>query len=508
MATNFDGFTHEQLLVMVSSLNPETVKARGVQLTQAAVVIKEIGESLKKHRVSGWEGAAADAFQDWVSRAGSATLSLSDYSALGGKWMTEAGQTMVEVKANMPAYDTGAAGNLEAALKFRRDPDAQQIYQEASSKLNGDHDRAVQQLMKLAQSYETSARVMDRAEIPMFPPPPGEFVPTGVRGSEYVARAGGDSGGGSGSGGPSYGAPAPGGGGPSNTSGWVPGHSPQPGVPLPSGPGVGAGVGPGPMPGVTVPDREVSVGLDNVGTLPEKTLPPATVAPGGLGPGSPGTGGGGVAPGGLVPPLTLPPVGGVGMPGGGVGPGGAGSGGLLPGVSGPGGAGKAGGIGGAGGLPPRDSGIVGGRPVSAGGPGAGIPRGTVIGAEGTQAGRGMGGMMGGAGMGAGPAGPVGQSGPAVGRRLATEPGGVVGGRQPGAGSRGITGGQPFAPGGVGPVGRGPGTGVVGGATGQAGAGARTPGQRREDQGGERPGYLAEDEETWKGNRRVVPPVID
>ncbi|WP_199808142.1 hypothetical protein [Streptomyces sp. NRRL F-2580] len=47
-----------------------------------------------------------------------------------------------------------------------------------------------------------------------------------------------------------------------------------------------------------------------------------------------------------------------------------------------------------------------------------------------------------------------------------------------------------------------------GATGHAGARTQTPGKRPDDQPGERADYLVEDEETWQGNRRVVPPVID
>lgn len=95
----------------------------------------------------------------------------------------------------------------------------------------------------------------------------------------------------------------------------------------------------------------------------------------------------------------------------------------------------------------------------------------------------------------------GQNGFAAGRRLASEPGGIVGGK-PGTGARPIAGGQPFTQGGSGLVRNGV------GATGHAGARAQTPDKRRDDQPGERADYLVEDEETWQGNRRVVPPVID
>ncbi|WP_329313634.1 hypothetical protein OG723_15500 [Streptomyces sp. NBC_01278] len=482
MATNFEGYTHQQLLAMIASINPETVKTRGTDLAEAAEAIKAIGESLKKHRVKGWEGEAATAFEDWVSRTGNATLRLGEYSAAGGKWMTEAAQTMVEVKKNMPAYDTDAAANLKAAHDFHHDPDAQKMGQEASSKLSGDHQKAVDALTKLAGSYDMSTTQMAKTEIPTFPPPPEDFLPpSSVGGESYIARNGGGTNGASGSGASSYTPSAPRGGG-STEQGGVSSHQPDTSLPPTTGPT--------PVPGL--PDRDASVDLDHVATLPDKTLPPVTGLPNVPTPGPGPSGGPGLGP---VAPISLPPFG-TPIPTGG-GPGGKFQV-TTPPLS------KAGGTGG---LMPRETGIMGGRPVTTNGPSAGIPRGTVIGQEGGQqaAGRGMGGGMH-PGGGSGPHG--GQSGSGMGRRLAMEPGGVVGGRQSGAIGRPTTGGQPFTQGGSGLVRNGSGAGSARGAMGHAGAGVHTPGNRRDQQGGERPDYLAEDEETWQSNDRVVPPVID
>ncbi|MGW5398997.1 WXG100 family type VII secretion target [Streptomyces sp. NPDC003952] len=498
MATDFESHTHQELLAMLASANAETLKARGDQLTDAAAAIKEIGESLKDHRVTGWEGESGTAFQDWVSRAGNATLRLSEYSAEGGKQLTQASQVVIEVKANMPKYDATAAANLDAAREFHNDPDAQQIGQQAHSKLSGDRQQAIQQMTKLAQGYEASATGMEMAEIPTFPEPPAAFIPPRVHGSEDVARSGGGMGG-TGAGGSSY-VPVtatPSGSSPDvGSSGGAGSTGPSPTGLIPTGPT------PGPVP--APPDRSIGTGLDTVGPVPSATLPPAPGVPGGPGPVGPGGAAPGVTPGGFVPPLTLSPGGGVSKPIGGVGPGGFAPGGAIPGLGGVGG--KGGGPGSVAGLPARDSGISGGRPVTpGGGPGTSIPRGTVIGSEGSQAtGRGMG--MGG-GMGGGPySGSGGAS--MAGRRLASEPGGVVGGRQPGAGSRSIAGGQSFTQGGTGLVRGGTGTGPVGGPMGHGGTGAHAPGRRGDGQRGERADYLAEDAETWHDGRGVVPPVID
>ncbi|MFF2399514.1 hypothetical protein [Streptomyces goshikiensis] len=488
MVTHFEGYSHEQLWAMVSAINPEAVKSRATSLTTAATTIAEIGEALKNHKVTGWEGDAALAFQNWVSRAGSATLRLSDYSKVGGQYMTLAAQVMIEAKRDAE-YDAGATAklqaNLDAAKEFHNDPDALKIGQQSYSTLTGNHQRAIDALTKLAQRYEESAKEMGSAEVPTFPPPPGDFVPTGYSGDMDRARSEG-SGGGGGTG-SSYA---------STSSGWSSTH--QLGGVTSNQPRHDSALPPTSVPGSTpvpvLPDHAVDVGLDHVATLPETSLPPTPSLPG------PGPVPGGPTPGGTPPPLTLPPMiggGGPGLPG--VGPGG-----LPPGIA-PGG--KVGGkIGGLAPVLPRDAGIVGGRQVPVSGPSGSIPRGTVIG-EGMQGGgRGMmGGGMGGGGLGGSQGVPGGSM---AGRRLAMEQGGVVGGRQPGVGGRSTMGGQPFTQGGSGLVRNGGGTGPVGGAMGHGGTGVGSTGRRRDEQGGERPDYLSEDEETWQANRRVVPPVID
>ncbi|MFB0629203.1 WXG100 family type VII secretion target [Streptomyces sp. AB3(2024)] len=478
MATDFEAYSHEQLLAMIASLDSATVVARATQLQGAAVAIKDIGESLRKHQVTGWEGEAADSFQEWVTWAGNATLRLADYSEEGSKWMTQAAQTMLEVKTNTPKYDTSAAADLAAAHKFHNDPDAQQLGRTAHSKLNGDRQEAIQQLTKLAQSYDLSATQMNKAEIPTFPPPPKVFEPIRVSaGDTDLDRARGGSIGGSVSGSASYVPPTPGSGASSNvqSSGT---HQLPPDSNLPTQPH------PTPSPSQIISGRDVGVDLDHVATLPDRTAPPATGGPGGPSPVGPSIPSGGP----LLPP-PLPPVPGhVGRTGGPFS-------GTRPPV----------GVGGKGGgipvLSPRDTGIVGGKPLSPNSPTPGISRGTVIGAEGTQTGA-RGGMMGGGGLG-GPHGPSG-SGSVAGRRLAMEPGGVVGGRQNAGGSRSVAGGQSFTQGGSGLVRGGSGAGALG----HGGGGVSGPGKPRGGPGTGRPDYLAEDEETWQGDRRVVPPVID
>lgn len=507
--TDFEAHTHEQLLAMVEAANPKTLETLSAQLTDAAKTITEIGEDLKTYITTvPWEGEAGRAMETWGEGAWKATLQLGEYSSVGGTWMGHAAQTLREVKQNMPPVDATAKGNVEAAHKFRNMPDYKELLGPAQAKIREDHAQAVQQMNKLAQSYSLSTFVISAAEAPTFPPPPGQFVPKDERSPQQLIReqrsepggsttsreAGRRSRGADYSVAESHARPE------SQTV--IPAQGPtdttRPGGPPTHRPG----------------GEPVGMEIDSVGTLPPTTATqPQPSGPGSL-PVKPE--GGSTIPLGTVPSTFTRSPGSTGLPGAGPGTGTArgvpGGRGALPGQIGSvGGIGQVGAAGVAGGrmpMPREGGGIVGGKPVmpTTNNPAGAIPRGTVIGTESTTGarggamGRGMAGGMYGGSMGAD------QSGVSGGRRLASEAGGVVGGRPQQSGQSSA---RPFTPGGSGLV-RGSGDTSQTGRTGGMGAAAANRAHRHpEDESGERPDYLAEDEETWQqGNRRVVPPVID
>ncbi|MDX3540177.1 hypothetical protein PV721_38930 [Streptomyces sp. MB09-01] len=267
--TDFEGFTHQQMRDMIASLDPASVQTRADQLAAAAAKIKTIGEALKHHVVSGWEGEGADAFQEWVGRAGNATLRLSDYSAKGGEWMGKVVQTMTEA-TKMTAVDATATKNLAAAIEHHNDPDAATVRAEAQTILDADHREAVRLMTNLAQSYQLSSTEMDKATIPTFPPPPDVLLPPARDGQYDMARSSGGTGDGVGSTGSSYTAQGSSHSTSSGDPGSVTGRSPQPDNTVPS------------VSVPSVPDREVDVDLDSVATLPDRTVPPVTTTPGPL----------------------------------------------------------------------------------------------------------------------------------------------------------------------------------------------------------------------------------
>ncbi|MEU7294247.1 hypothetical protein AB0A76_13725 [Streptomyces exfoliatus] len=493
--------THQQMLDWLDQASEPGVRTAGDRLLAASTELNRIATQLKNRtgRVE-WQGEAEKAFTEWAASVVSSTTALGDYSANAAEWMHRAAQAIASAKSATPRYTSheAAKANLEAAQKYRNDPDSATVARNAQTamaaseelsaikaKEEANRQAAADEMVKLSSAYQWSSFQMTSVAPPTFPPPPGDFVPASGVG---VGKEG------------TYVGSSPQSDRSTGTDTGTTTHitrpqqqdirttTPDTNIVQPTDDPRG--------PTHTVrpevrPDAPVDLGIDSVDTLPPTTTGPTTQTPGGPPPitkpdgGTPPfvtttgvppfTGKGGPAPvrpigptgpvtGGTRNPMTTGPRG-------------------LPGMPGP--------LGG-----PRE-GISGGRQVpQTGRPTTGIPRSTVIGTEpggrnGSGVGRapmggGMGGPMGGA-MGAG------QSGISGGRRLAGETGGVVGGKAQRAGSAGGAGGaRPFTPGG---------SGLVRGGTPRSGD--------REEQNGERPDYLVEDEETWQqGNRRVAPPVID
>ncbi|WP_369378579.1 hypothetical protein [Streptomyces sp. cg36] len=500
--TDFDTKSHQELWAMVQGMQGTSAKALADKLADAAKAITEIGDDLKTHmsRVV-WQGEGAKAFTDWGHGAAMATLGLGQYSRGASTWLDLVAQAIANVKTTVPAYDPSlgqqAAETHKLYLSAHHDPDGQQEARDASAKLaglnekmEGQRQEAVRELRKLGDAYVQSGEQIALLQPPRFPPPPGAFVPPedSRHGSVYV------DGGRTSSGRRTRTSAAPTGG-HALTSAVVE-KGTEGSVTASHTPGASVGAPP-----AHVPDRPVGTEIDGVHTLP----PAAQTAP--TGPAVPSSPPTGRVEGGSPPIVVVPPAfGGAGKPrlqspdviGGRP----SGNGGLrgpsLPGPSTVGGLPPSK-------LPPQEKGIVGGRPVppTAGRPAGGIPRGTVVGNEGPQArppmAHGPAGGMGGVG---------GRGAVVGGRRLAGEPGGVVGGRPTAGGARS---GRPFTEGGSGLVRNGEG----GTQAARAGRGGMVPpaprgaAGRRDEREGERPDYLVEDEETWqRSDRRIVPPVID
>ncbi len=481
IASDFESKSHDELYAMVEHADVERTTLVAARLSSAAALLALLGDELKGH-VSQvrWEGEAGEAFRVWGADMANATLRLGELSGSAGEWMAHAASTLSRVKSAMPKPSEARAtldayrqanpervGQVPSPLTTDQSgglrtpgPTQRQAYEAQQAPAE-----AARLMRQLAESYAWSAHQLSVAPRPTFRPMPDSIASDPERERMRRVANSGFSG-------------APPAGAYSQTL-----SAPEAGMAAPRVPHEVADVL---VPTSPARDRPAPSRLDATAISPPAT-PDSSGAVAIPRPDGPAP-----TPSAPLPPLTAPPVGSGERrpanpsspgrtPGSGIGriP-------LGPGANGSSGARAVAPL-------PRNvgDGIVGGHPSPrTGGQSNGrIPRGTAAGTEAgqrrqTSAPSGFGPASGAA---VGATGRGQQGGP--GRRLTTEPGGIVGGRPQ---QRGSASDRTFTPGGAGLV-------------RPAGADERSPRNGRR----QRPDYLSEEEANWtNGHRRTVPPVID
>ncbi|NUP37559.1 MAG: hypothetical protein HOY76_11235 [Streptomyces sp.] len=179
--TDFESFSHEELLDMVRHADPDALDGFSDRLATVVTEIGRIGTDLNEHiAYVDWNGTSGAAFRDWGKNVAKSTLALSDYAGSTGRAFSEAADTLRAVKRDMPrvpadaktAYDA-----LRADPSARHDPDGMAAMSQAHSVLEAARVGAADQMRKLAQSYAHSAAVVNGAQAPTYPPMPATFVP-------------------------------------------------------------------------------------------------------------------------------------------------------------------------------------------------------------------------------------------------------------------------------------------------------------------------------------------
>lgn len=496
--TDFESMTHEQLAALLDSAHTAGASHLAARLSKAASTISRIGSDLMDHVKSlEWQGEGGDAFRDWGGQTASSTLRLGQYAEVASRWMDTVSQAIAEAKAAMPDTSETARAKTDLADAHKtitalqqpgvhNDPDAQQAARTAHTdataaqhRIDAVRHEAVQQLRKLAQTYEYSAQQVNGVQPPTFPPPAGK---TGA-GNWWVGQGRDVS---------PVSAPSSGG----QSTGHAVGTTRSSSVPHSTTPAPIQSQGSFRTASHHTPvSQPVSVNIDSVDALPRTTTPSAPSAPATVDPPHRGV----PQPNPLPRPPSVPSSGGREF--GQVPPRRGPASGRAPQVAPPGRTVP--------GTPrlPREPGIVGGRPIaSPARSSSSVPRGTVIGDGSTQGRTPMGRVMP-PGAQTGPGSPAG-TGMTGGRRLGTETGGVVGGR---TGQPSRVGGRPFTAGGSGLVrpATAPGASDKGSRAGFTGSAGRSTDSRKDREKGQRPDYLTEDEETWtRESRRALPPVVD
>ncbi|MCF3961724.1 hypothetical protein [Streptomyces fuscigenes] len=500
--------THEQMYALLKSADMETVSNLSQKLSAISTMVTKIGNHLKAHvGALGWEGKGGEAFREWGNQTANATFKLADYADSASIWMGHVSQAIVEAHSNMPALSitTNARTTLHTATEHMKDSDSPTFEKSAmlaSSHIEGTRSDAAAQMQKLATTYVQAGTQINGLKPPTFPPPASQLgqgwhdtqahrtVGDGAGGVRNVDGGGGVGG--------------------SRTEGSSSAHSRlvadssfMNSVNATSS-GHSHSV-PAGEPAAPAAHMEID-GASPPIAPPHISVPSVPEAHHSTAQGLPG----------VVPPaFGGPPVSGAPYSGAGSGPLGGRQDNVPSSMRLPRGSfsekfstGRP--------TMPRESGIAGGRAVesSNGRPPARLPRGMVVGGEEGTQGTSSRGMMGrgASGLHMGPEGQTaaGRNGLVSGRRLASEPGGVVGrSAQPGK-----AGARPFTQGGSGLLRDGSGASEDGaerqvGRTGMAPQGRKGARRRNDEHGDARPDYLVEDEETWQqGDRRVVPPVIE
>jgi uncharacterized protein YukE len=114
--TNFEALSHEQLLAMLRTAQPDLVNSRAAALTAAAAALHSLSDDLHGHlgRLD-WSGPAADAFRDWAGRISTATLQLGDYTATAGTGLSHAGDSLQSAISRMPGLPSGDLATVTAS---------------------------------------------------------------------------------------------------------------------------------------------------------------------------------------------------------------------------------------------------------------------------------------------------------------------------------------------------------------------------------------------------------
>ncbi|MBD0714699.1 WXG100 family type VII secretion target, partial [Streptomyces sp. CBMA370] len=319
--TDFRSMTHQQMLEWLDEASTFSVGNAAERLRAASAEMHRIATQLKNRtgRVD-WKGEAEKSFTDWAESVVSATHSLGEYSTDAAKWMDHAAHGIATAQSATPRYTSHASAkaNLEAAMKYRNDPDSATVARNAKNAMAASEDlkaieakekenkeAAAAEMKRLSEAYTWATQNMKGLAAPSFPPPPGDFVPADLGSRREYGQPEGYT---------SQGERSRGTTGTTTGTYTVAQHQPDgnrtTSDPLAVPPSHDT-TGPTPVIRPEVrPDVPVDLGIDSVGTLPN----PTTTGPGPAQPGQPPL----TKPDGGAPPLIttgVPPFTGKGGPG-------------------------------------------------------------------------------------------------------------------------------------------------------------------------------------------------
>lgn len=166
--SDFEHASYQDMLNMVSGVNPTGIIARGTALVDAQTEIEKIGTELKEHvgRTT-WKGKGGDAFREWGNDFALETLKLADYAGNAGSALQTAGQALSEVAKVIQ-------GHPDAVQMCFADEEKEKARIKA---VETARNEAIPQMNKLASYYLMAQQSISSQDEPNFKPLPSEVVP-------------------------------------------------------------------------------------------------------------------------------------------------------------------------------------------------------------------------------------------------------------------------------------------------------------------------------------------
>lgn len=165
----FDNASHYELYDMVQGAKPTQLSAAGLALMTAYTDLDSIADEMLAHADNvKWRGEGSQSFRTWVEEMSKQTRKMADYTLLVGTNMSIAGDGLSEVQSAMPKPDTMCYADEEkekARLK-NAEPNRQE---------------AIKQIEKLDSYYTTTRTDIAGLEEPNFPVLPQDLVQGGGR---------------------------------------------------------------------------------------------------------------------------------------------------------------------------------------------------------------------------------------------------------------------------------------------------------------------------------------
>lgn len=219
--TNFEQFTHADLIKMMAGSNPQTVTRVGTTLAAASTHMQSLADDLATH-INGlvWDGNAGDAFKTWARQVVSATDTLAIFANNTAVAINMAGETLSstqippipaadqatvnayksqfgaqtyigtdgEAKVAKPLLSTNPVlGGSNASSAITHLVTQESAYQ-AQTRLDAAHQEAIGQMEKLGGAYVGAKSTLTVSTIPTFPPTPAALMPP--QGSGYQSTSG------------------------------------------------------------------------------------------------------------------------------------------------------------------------------------------------------------------------------------------------------------------------------------------------------------------------------